>query len=211
MKLIIIFFSMIVGIFLSLIITTYSSCISKGIQFRNIFINNFINYSISSINIFIILFSTIAINVSFFKYYLSYLFLKAVLFDCILIFVSFIDYEHRIIPNKIVLLSLIIGFIFSFFPKYYFYDSLEGMLFGGGILFLLALIPNVLGGGDIKLMLALGLFLGLKRVVIAILLAFVLASCISLLLIIFKIKTIKDYIPFAPFLALGSFIAFHLL
>ena len=83
------------------------------------------------------------------------------------------------------------------------------MLLGGGVLLLLALVPGVLGGGDIKMMFVLGTFLGAKGVLYALFLAFVIASIVSILLLLFRIKKRKDYIPFGPFLALGSFIAFH--
>jgi leader peptidase (prepilin peptidase)/N-methyltransferase len=64
-----------------------------------------------------------------------------------------------------------------------------------------------MGGGDIKLMGAMGAFLGLRAAVLALLISFILGGIIGLLLIVFKIKSRKDYIPFGPFLALGTIIA----
>jgi leader peptidase (prepilin peptidase)/N-methyltransferase len=70
-------------------------------------------------------------------------------------------------------------------------------------------VPNALGGGDIKFMFAAGLYLGLYGVLRAIPAAFIAASIAGILLLLFKIKKAKEYIPFGPFLALGSFIAFY--
>ena len=123
------------------------------------------------------------------------------------IIISFIDLRHRIIPDFIVVIALIIGIIFSFIVKASLIDTILGMISGGGILLLLALVPNAMGGGDIKLMFAIGAFLGLNRTLWALLLAFSISSIISIALIVFRKKGTKDYIPFGPFLSLGSFIS----
>jgi leader peptidase (prepilin peptidase)/N-methyltransferase len=106
-----------------------------------------------------------------------------------------------------VAIALVIGIIFSIITKTSIIDTSLGMVCGGGLLFLVALVPNAMGGGDIKIMFAIGAFLGLNRTLWALLLAFSLSSIISIVLIAFKIKGTKDYIPFGPFLALGSFIS----
>lgn len=134
--------------------------------------------------------------------------IKVILLSCILFIISFIDIKHRIIPNKLVLITLIIGIIFSFIGDMTFYKALLGMIVGGGIMFVLALVPNVLGGGDIKLMFALGAFLGPIKIIWAILLAFIFAALLSIILLIVKIKKKNEYIPFGPFLALGTLIAY---
>jgi leader peptidase (prepilin peptidase)/N-methyltransferase len=65
-----------------------------------------------------------------------------------------------------------------------------------------------MGGGDIKLMFALGSFLGYIKTLWALVLAFIFAAVFSIVLLILKIKHRKDYIPFGPFIALGTFISF---
>ena len=64
-----------------------------------------------------------------------------------------------------------------------------------------------MGAGDIKLGLLIGLFNGFPGNVIAIFLGFILGSVLSLALIIFKKKTLKDTVPFGPFLIIGSIIS----
>jgi len=160
-------------------------------------------------NIIVILISGLLFLISFLQIGLNMIFIQALVLNSILIVISFIDIEHQIIPNKIIIFTLIIGVLFSFVDSISFINALAGMLLGGGVLLLLALVPGVLGGGDIKMMFVLGTFLGAKGVLYALFLAFVIASIVSILLLLFRIKKRKDYIPFGPFLALGSFIAFH--
>jgi leader peptidase (prepilin peptidase)/N-methyltransferase len=160
-------------------------------------------------NILVILISAILFLISFLQIGLNIIFLKALVLNSILIVISFIDIEHKLIPDKIIIFTLVIGIIFSFIDDISLLNAVGGMVFGGGLMLILALVPGVLGGGDIKLMFVLGIFLGFKGILFALLLAFITASIISILLLILKIKKRKDYIPFGPFLSIGSFIAFH--
>jgi len=149
----------------------------------------------------------LAFEVLFLRFGFTIILAKAIVMTVILIIISFIDLHHRIIPNFMIVIALVIGIIFSFIAKTSLIDTILGMIAGGGILFLLALVPNAMGGGDIKLMFAIGAFLGLNRTLWALLLAFIISSIISIVLILLKIKGTKDYIPFGPFLSLGSFIS----
>ncbi|MBK5241504.1 A24 family peptidase [Clostridium sp.] len=160
-------------------------------------------------NILVILISAILFLISFLQIGLNVILVKALVLNSILIVVSFIDIEHEIIPDKIIIFTLVVGVIFSSIDDISFVNAVGGMVFGGGLMLILALVPGVLGGGDIKLMFALEIFLGFKGTLFALLLAFILASVISILLLLLNIKKRKDYIPFGPFLSLGSFIAFN--
>jgi len=134
--------------------------------------------------------------------------LKALVLGSILIIISFVDLMHQIIPNFMVIITLVTGILFLMVGDISFASALLGMLLGGGLLFLLALIPGAMGGGDIKFMFALGLFLGLNKTLWSLFLAFIIAAIISGFLLLFKLKGRRDVIPFGPFLALGSFISF---
>ena len=171
-----------------------------------------ISYSITknrrkTVNIFIPIICGLIFEILFLRFGFTIILAKAIVMSAILIIISFIDLRHRIIPNFMVVIALVIGIIFSFIAKTSLIDTILGMICGGGILFLLALVPNAMGGGDIKLMFAIGAFLGLNRTLWALLLAFIISSIISIVLILLKIKGPKDYIPFGPFLSLGSFIS----
>ena len=66
-----------------------------------------------------------------------------------------------------------------------------------------------MGGGDVKLVTIMGLWLGVADTFVALLLAFNTAAIVSLALIGLKIRSRKDLIPFGPFL-IGGFIAAYL-
>lgn len=61
-----------------------------------------------------------------------------------------------------------------------------------------------MGGGDVKLGLLIGLFNGFPNGVIAVFLAFIIGSVMSLGLMALSKKGLKDVVPFGPFLILGS-------
>jgi len=160
-----------------------------------------------TINILIPIITGLCFEILYMRLGYTIILAKAMTMTAFLIIISFIDIRHRIISDYMVLLALIIGIMFSIVVKMELIDIIMGMVVGGGILFLLALVPNAMGGGDIKLMFAMGAFLGLNRTLWALLLAFMISSVVSIALIIFKIKGTKDTIPFGPFLSLGSFIS----
>ena len=158
-------------------------------------------------SIFIPIICSLSFEVLFLRLGFTIVLAKAIVMTSILVIISFIDLKYRIIPNFMIIIALIMEIMLSFFIRSSFIDTILGMIFGGGIMFLLFLVPNVMGGGDIKLMFAIGSFLGLKKTLWAIFLAFAMSSIVGIILILFKVKGTKDYIPFAPFLSLGSFIS----
>jgi leader peptidase (prepilin peptidase)/N-methyltransferase len=80
-----------------------------------------------------------------------------------------------------------------------------GVLVGGGALFLFAFFTKGgLGGGDVKLAAVMGLFLGWQGVWAALLVGCLVAGVAGIILVLWKIKSMKDTIPFAPFLAGGA-------
>ena len=160
-----------------------------------------------TINILVPVVCIVSYEILFFRLGISIILVKAMVMTAILIIISFIDLRHRIIPDFMVSLALAAGIIFSFISGASFLDTIMGMIVGGGVMFLLALVPSTLGGGDIKLMFAMGAFLGVNKTLWALIIAFIAASVISIALIFLKIKGTKDYIPFGPFLAFGSFIS----
>ena len=71
----------------------------------------------------------------------------------------------------------------------------------------IAFRKDAMGGGDVKLMAMVGSFLGTKLVLLSIFLGSLFGAMVGGMLILFRLKTRKDYIPFGPYLALGAVIA----
>lgn len=127
--------------------------------------------------------------------------------------IAFIDLNKQIVPDIISLPGIIIGFIISFFVPYIsFVDSALGVVVGGGIILIIGLAGSVIfkkeamGGGDVKLAAMIGAFLGWRYIIISLFLGFFLGALAGILLILSKIKSREDAIPFGPFIVLGSFI-----
>ena len=91
-------------------------------------------------------------------------------------------------------------------------NMLLGSLLGGGIFLLITLLGGLfygkeaMGLGDVKLMGALGLYFGISNIIIIALLSFLIGAILSIILLITRIKKTDEYIPFGPFIVLGTFI-----
>ena len=126
-----------------------------------------------------------------------------------LVAVVFIDIDHMIIPDAITLPGIPIGLLCAWlFLPLSITDALLGMLVGGGILFIIAVIaPQGMGGGDIKLLGMVGAFLGWKSALITIFLGSFVGSVGGIIGMIALGKGRKTKIPFGPYLAIGALLA----
>lgn len=102
----------------------------------------------------------------------------------------------------------------------YFNDFVRDSVLSVGVTFLTAFVIALfflvliiitkgrgMGGGDLKLGFLIGLVNGYPYAIVGIFLGFVYGALFSLVLIILRRKTMKDTIPFGPFLVLGSITA----
>ncbi len=140
--------------------------------------------------------------------------LPALVLVSVLIPVAFIDAEHSIIPNGLMLFGLAAGLLcLAFFHPQTWRTDLTGALAAAGLLFLVDVLSRLLlrkegmGGGDVKLMAVVGLYLGLRLVLLALLLAVVAGGLVGGVLLLTKKVKPGGYFPFGPFLAVGSFVA----
>ncbi|WP_313342852.1 A24 family peptidase [Sedimentibacter sp.] len=131
--------------------------------------------------------------------------LLSLIIICWLISISIIDIKHKIIPDSLNVTGLFIGITYIIINKQLL-DSLIGAAIGFGLFLLIALITNAMGGGDIKLMLVLGLIFGIKGILFITLFSFLIGAVISVILLSLRIKSRKDEIPFAPFISLSVLI-----
>jgi leader peptidase (prepilin peptidase)/N-methyltransferase len=143
-------------------------------------------------------------------------------FACILIIVFFIDIDYKIIPNELVIAGLAGGtflIIYNLFKPVKIYgdrtwwNPVLGALIGSGFLFLVAVLgiliyksDQAMGMGDVKIFAPIGLFLGWKMTIVALILSIFAGGFISLILIVFRIKDRKSTIPFGPFIVISTLV-----
>lgn len=137
----------------------------------------------------------------------------ALAFLCLLIVISFIDLDFRIIPDTLSLGGLLLGIALSFFRPYFSWiDSLLGVLVGGGVLYAIAKLYEIvrkaegMGGGDIKLLAMIGSFCGVKGVVFSLISGSFLGTIVGVPLMLIKREGTKYALPFGPFLSLGALV-----
>ena len=131
-----------------------------------------------------------------------------------LLVAAFRDGKHGYIPDSMSIFIAVIGAIACFFDKTYvvWSERLLGLgftlvFFGGFYLAARFLFKKeALGLGDVKLMIAAGLVLGIKSAFFATLVASVVASVVLGIRAAKKNEKGVEY-PFAPFLAAGCIIA----
>lgn len=168
-----------------------------------------INYVVCIINalLYIGLLKRFGLGLNFARY--------AFLVPC-LISAFIIDYHLEIIPNRLNLTIFEVGLIFAFICGmlniYIAFDMLLGMFVGAGIFLLITLIGGLIAGkeamglGDVKLVGAMGLFFGVKGIIIVSILSFFIGGLMILVLLLSKKKTLNDYIPFGPSIVLSAIV-----
>lgn len=153
-----------------------------------------------------------------------------------LIVLSIIDLKHGIIPDAINAFLFVMG-LMMLAIRVYLGDSLAaggsflggyagfmpwrelslvtqglisaavgGMLFGGIILFTRG---KGMGLGDLKLVIPMGFLLGWPDIVLALAASFVIGAVVSILLMMLRLKSFKDGVPFGPFLAASIFVVLY--
>lgn len=134
---------------------------------------------------------------------------------CVVIFVY--DWKHKIIPDPFVFALIGVSFATLFISPVSPYLGLptwQALVAGPLValpLFLLWLISRGrwMGFGDVKLMLALGWLVGMSAGFAGLILAFWIGAIVGVFVLWYTKRLKKNAeLPFAPFLLIGSFIAF---
>ncbi len=190
----------------------YKKVFSKEI-FTEYFKNFKPNYIliIITVVIFLGLVYSFGVSIDLFKY---------LLLAPMLLIAFCIDYKLQIIPNRLTLTMFEAGLVFTFIQVIsntslginVLINNLLGMIVGGGIFLLITVIGGLIAGkeamgfGDVKLMGALGLFVGWPSIIIVAVISFLLAAVISIAILIAKKKNTNEYIPFGPFIVASTFV-----
>ena len=140
------------------------------------------------------------------RYSVTVEFLVISFYCCLFIIILVIDQEHGIIPNRIVYPSLVISLVIAIFTSRI---EIANAAIGGGIgLVIFSLIVIIsrggMGIGDIKMAALIGVATGFPMVFVALLLAVLCGGTVALVLLLGKIKGMKEGIRFGPYLSVGA-------
>ncbi len=133
------------------------------------------------------------------------------IFGYMLIVGSFIDLFHYIIPDRISLGLAFVGLIFGLY-KHALVHSIVGFAFGFVLLLFVAILgkaifkKEAMGGGDIKLLGALGTFIGIKGVLFTLFVASLFGSFVGIILMALGKASMSQKIPFGPYLSLSAIV-----
>jgi leader peptidase (prepilin peptidase)/N-methyltransferase len=123
------------------------------------------------------------------------------------------DIERKLILNVVTLPSILLAIVASFLmPGITWWSAMVGGAIGLlTFLFLVAIGKLVfgsgaLGEGDITLAAFVGLITGYPLIVEALVLTTLVGAGISFILLITRVRTLRDYIPYGPFLIIGAVI-----
>lgn len=133
----------------------------------------------------------------------------------LLVAATMADLRDRLIPNRIVLAAaMFLGGCRLFTHPLPLEAYALGAAAGFGVLYalnglsLLVYRQEGIGGGDMKLMAAVGLAVGWKTVLLALLIGSLLGGAVAILLLATGKAHRRQYLPFGPMLAAGSLIAY---
>ncbi|WP_147532508.1 prepilin peptidase [Bacillus marasmi] len=127
----------------------------------------------------------------------------------IIILVS--DTAYMIIPDKVLLVFVGIFLLERLFiPLSPWWDSLLGAGIGFGLLLIIAIVSKGgMGGGDIKLFALIGFVVGVKTLLLSFFLSTLFGAVFGLLGMALKLVKKGKPIPFGPFIAIGTLVAYY--
>ncbi len=136
---------------------------------------------------------------------------QAVVMMSILLAVAVTDGREYVIPDELSLGGVVAGLAMSFLPGSLTpVGSLIGVLVGGGLLWVIAVVgtkilgEDAMGGGDVKLMAMIGAFVGWQGTLLALFIASILATIVFIPI---NMRS-KKLVPFGIFLAIGGAVVF---
>lgn len=146
------------------------------------------------------------LNINFLVLILFLLYITA------LIFIFFYDLLYLEISDTILIPIIVIAFFASFIPHPYIPNTVTALL-GAAIplsLFTVQILLSKgkwLGGGDLRIGAFVGLILGIKQVILALVLTYIIGAIIAIFLLVTKKAQRDTPIPFGPFLVSGTILS----
>lgn len=134
--------------------------------------------------------------------------LEAIFLFAFLVFMwicTFTDFEQHVIYDKVLVPFAALGIVQTFVFGYEFSDRLEAAIIGGLIfLAIAALTHGGIGGGDVKLIAALGLWQGTDMLTVIAICGIILGGLVALTLMLAKKKKRHEYFAYGPYFTITA-------
>ena len=119
-----------------------------------------------------------------------------------------IDYRFQFIFDDSLVPLLVVGLVATPWLPFSIWQRLAA---GAGAFVVLAALAilgrGALGGGDVKMMAVLGLWLGVNGIITAASVGFIIGGIAAIVMLLFKVHGRKDFFAFGPFLIIGAVVA----
>lgn len=137
--------------------------------------------------------------------------LVALIFISMLMIILISDIKYMLIPDQILLFFLPLFITLRFFnPLEFWWSPILGAILPFiMIAVIIFLSQGGMGAGDMKLFGVIGIVLGLKKVLLAFLLSCVIGAVIGMILFYCKKVSLRQPLPFGPFIIVASFISYY--
>ena len=130
-----------------------------------------------------------------------------------LCWVSIMDMQKQIIPDKVIVIAILVRAIFQLVTDGLAWQEwlilfLNGLIVTFPVLIFVLLMEKIrnqelMGGGDIKLLFVIGIYIGWEKTLVA----FLLACVVGIIVGVIWTKKENAYFPFGPWIALGTVIS----
>ncbi len=132
-----------------------------------------------------------------------FFYLTAIIFFLSLI--TFTDFEQYVIFDKMLKPLAILGILAAIHLNLPIVDRILAAVIGGGIFFLISTVTKGgIGGGDVKLVFVLGLWLGSAILLDVVIKACILGGAVALIMILTKQKDRQSYFAYGPYFTLTA-------
>lgn len=127
-----------------------------------------------------------------------------------LIVAASIDFKQQLIPDMVDIFIGALGVINLLFNLDNCLSLTLGAIFGGLAFLILGFVAKIvykkdgMGLGDVKIMAAIGLVVGFKNIITVSLFSFFIAAAYAIILLIFRAKSLQEYIAFGPFIVIAT-------
>ena len=132
----------------------------------------------------------------------------------LLIYIAIKDITSFIISNKILCVLLVLALIRQVLSVNSINDMKFLLLCSVILLVIFSVlyyvIKNFMGGGDVKLIFVLSIWLGYPQIIIALYIAFIFGGVFAVMYLLIKQRKYTVKIAFAPFLVVGAVISFFI-